>query len=559
MNSEADMFDYVIVGAGAAGCVLAHRLVTETERTVCLLEAGPPDKSLVVRIPAGVYKASTGTKHAWQFETEPSTGSAGRPVPMPQGKTLGGSTSINGMNYNRGAPDDFDGWARLGNRAWGYADVLPYFKRSERRIGLLDSHYRGTTGPLTITDTDWRHPVCDAFILGLRNLGLPLNPDYNGASQLGVGYYQRYIDKGWRISASRAFLRPIARRRNLSVRTGAQATRLLLDNGRAVGVEYIDAPGQPPKTVQARCEVIVAAGAVNSPKLLQISGIGPAALLKQRGIPVVHHLPGVGANLQDHYMIHLVQRVTGSETIDGRGLALVREGLKWLVGRPSLLAISPSLVYAFANSRALNGAPDLQLDLALGNYASPTQGRVPVIKLGFYQLRPASTGFVHARSADPLDSPIIQPNYLDDERDQRTAIAGVKMMRQLLNTPELHPYNGGEELPGPAACSDADYLQFAREAGLTAYHVSGTCKMSPSMDPQAVVDDELKVHGLEGLRIADASIMPYVPSANTSASVFMIGEKAADLVLGRRREAAGASPGVERQRSSRLTDVEAAE
>ncbi len=533
MKTEADIFDYVIVGAGAAGCILAHRLASDGQHSVCLLEAGPPDKSLIVQVPAGVYKASASPKFAWQFETEPSAGTAGRPIPMPQGRTLGGSTSINGMNYNRGSAADFDGWAQLGNRGWQYADVLPYFRRSERRIGTMDPLYRGTAGPLPITDTDWRHPVCDAFIQGARNLGLPLNPDYNAASQLGVGYYQRYIHKGWRFSASRAFLRPVMGLKNLHIRTNAQATKLLLECGRAVGLNYVAGPGEAARSVRARREVILAAGAINTPKLLQISGIGPARLLKNLGIEVAHHLPGVGANLQDHYMIHLVQRVKGSETINGRGLALIKEGTKWLLGRPNLLAISPSLVYAFVNSRDLRSAPDIQLDLALGNYSTLGSGRIPVIKLGFYQLRPNSTGFVHARSADPFQAPSIQPNYLDDEADQLVAVAGTRQLRRMLNTSELQPYNDGEELPGPSATDDASCLAFAREAGLTAYHVSCTCRMGPSMDPRAVVDHELRVHGLDGLRVVDASIMPFVPSANTSAAVFMIAEKAADMILGR--------------------------
>jgi choline dehydrogenase-like flavoprotein len=559
MKTEADMFDYVIVGAGAAGCVLANRLASDGQHSVCLLEAGPPDKSLVLKVPAGVYKASADPQFAWQFETEPSAGTAGRPIPMPQGRTLGGSTSINGMNYNRGCPADFDGWAQLGNRGWQYADVLPYFRRSERRIGTLDPLYRGTEGPLTITDTDWRHPVCDAFILGVRNLGLPLNPDYNAASQLGIGYYQRYIHKGWRVSASRAFLRPVMGRKNLDIRTNAQATRLLLECGRAVGLSYVAGPGEGARSVLARREVILAAGAINTPKLLQLSGIGPAALLKDRGIEVAHHLPGVGANLQDHYMIHLVQRVKGSETIDGRGLALIKEGTKWLLGRPNLLAISPSLVYAFANSRDLCSAPDIQLDLALGNYSSPGSGRIPVIKLGFYQLRPNSTGFVHAQSADPFQAPAIQPNYMDDEADQLVAVAGIRKLRHMLNTPELHPYNDGEELPGPSATDDANCLAFAREAGLTAYHVSGTCRMGPSADPRAVVDHELRVHGLDGLRVVDASIMPFVPSANTSAAVFMIAEKAADMILGRPLLPAQELRKSEVKRSSTLVGVEPVE
>ncbi len=533
MPSAADEFDYVIVGAGAAGCVIANRLAADGTRSVCLLEAGPRDDNLMLRIPAGVYKASANPKFAWLFETEPSEGTAGRPIPMPQGRALGGSTSINGMNYNRGCRDDFDGWARQGNRGWGYADVLPYFKTSERWTGACDTRFRGTQGPLAITESDWRHPICDAFIMGVRNLGMPHNPDYNAAGQLGVGYYQRYIEHGWRVSASSAFLRPMAKRANLQVRTGAQATKVVVEGKRATGVLYAKGPGCPVSGVRARREVILTAGAANTPKLLQVSGIGPADLLGRLGIPVVHELPGVGENLQDHYMVHVVLRLRDTKTISGHGLALLREGTKWLLGRPSLLGISPSLVYGFANTNDLRATPNIQLDLALGNYANQRLEKVPVIKLGYYQLRPSSVGHVRARSADPFVAPTIQPNYLAEERDQRVAIEGLRAVRRMLATPELQPYNDGEELPGPSADSDADCLAFARESGLTAYHLCGTCRMGPDSDASAVVDDALRVRGLHGLRVADASIMPFVPSTNTSAAVFMIAEKAADMIAGR--------------------------
>ncbi len=535
--SVEDVFDYVVVGAGAAGCVVANRLASSGVYTVCLLEAGPPDNSIFLRIPAGVYKVSSNPKYAWQFETEPNAATANRAIPVPQGKTLGGSTAINGMNYNRGCPEDFDDWARQGNRGWGYADVLPYFKRTERRVGKCDARYRGKDGLLAITDCDWRHPLCDAFIAGAHGLGLPLNPDYNGVSQAGVGYYQRYIENGWRVSAARAFVRPIAKTRNLEVRPNAQATSILFANKRAVGVRYVQNvqnAGNSIHQVRVRREVILSAGAANTPKLLQLSGVGPSALLTELGVPVMHELDGVGAHLQDHYMVHLVVRVKEIQTISGRHLGLLREAAKWVLGRPSILAISPSLVYAFANSQDLCSSPDIQLDFALGNYSNRSLERFPVIKLGFYQLRPRSTGSIRARSADPRHAPIIQPNYLVNELDQRVVIDGIRALRRLLGSRELQRYYYTEELPGPSVTNDADCLEYARQAGLTAYHLCGSCRMGPDDDPMSVVDDELRVRGLEGLRIADASIMPNIPSANTSAAVFMIAEKASDMILGQR-------------------------
>jgi choline dehydrogenase len=305
----------------------------------------------------------------------------------------------------------------------------------------------------------------------------------------------------------------------------------LFEGRRAAGVLYAQqGRGSMTGQVNARREILLCAGAINTPKLLQISGIGSPKLLARLDVPMVHALPAVGENLQDHYMTHFIVRVN-QKTLNGRGLALVGEATKWMLGRPSILAGSPSLVCGFANARDFSGTPDIQLDLALGNYTNLSGDRFPNIKLGFYQLRPKSTGFVRAVSADPNRSPIVQPNYLAHEEDQRIAIDGSKAVRRLLAAPALAPYYCAEEQPGPSVKDDADYLQFAREEGLTSYHVCGTCRMGPYTDPSSVVDDELRVHGLEGLRIADASIMPSVPSANTSAAVFMIAEKASDLIL----------------------------
>ena len=537
-TSSADSFDYVIVGAGAAGCLLANRLSASGTMTVCLLEAGPRDRNIYLHIPGGFIKAVTDPKYTWQFKTEPSEGSGGRPISLPQGRTLGGSTAINGLNYNRGQRGDFDGWAQLGNRGWGYADVLPYFKRTERRIGESDPRYRGTEGLLPITDCDWRHPLCDAFIDSAVDLGLPRNSDYNGETQTGVGYYQRWIENGWRVSAARAFLRPAAKNKNLEIRTNAHATALLFDGKRATGVRYTQGPGHPPREIRARREVILSSGATNTPKLLQLSGIGPGPLLTKLGIPVFHELLGVGANFRDHYMVRLVARARGVETINdmARGPKLLREIARWALGRPSILAISPSVAYGFANTHDLSLEPDIQIVFTPGSYVKSVTGLLdnfPGMTLGFYQCRPESTGYVHARSASPFDPPLVQPSYLAHETDQQVVIAGVKLVRRILAGRPMQRYYEREEAPGPTITNDADLLDFARDSGNTAYHPMGTCRMGPRHASTAVVNDELKVHGLEGLRVVDASIMPAMPSANTCAAVFMIAEKAADMILGR--------------------------
>jgi choline dehydrogenase len=536
---DRDVFDYVIVGAGAAGCVLANRLVSDGRYTVCVLEAGPSDHNIHLHIPGGFIKAVSNPKYAWQFKTEPSEGTAGRAITVQQGKTLGGSTAINGFNYNRGQPGDFNTWAQLGNRGWGYADVLPYFKRTERRIGGTDERYRGAEGGLPITDCDWRHPLCDAFIDAAVGIGIPRNPDYNAKTQTGVGYFQRWIRNGWRISAARAFLRP-ARSRNLEIRTNAQATAILFDAKRAVGIRYVEGSRQGGvlREVRARREVILSSGGANTPKLLQLSGIGPADVLAGLGIPVFHALPGVGANLRDHYMVRLVARVKGVETINdiARGPRLWREIAKWTIGRPSILAISPSVAYGFANARDLSLEPDVQLNFTPGSYMKSVTGMLdtfPGMTLGSYQLRPESTGYVQARSTDPFEDPIIQPNYLAHHEDQQVAVAGIKLVRRLLNAPELRTYYDTEVSPGSTVVDDADLLAFARENGSTAYHLMGACRMGPRDDAATVVDDELRVIGLENLRVVDASIMPTMPSANTCASTYMIAEKAADMILGR--------------------------
>lgn len=535
---ESETFDYVIVGSGAAGSLLANRLSEDPGVTVCVLEAGGPDRNLFFHVPAGFIKVGHDPRYTWDFQTEPGDHVDGRSVVTRMGRTLGGSSSINGFNYTRGLPLDYDGWASRGNPGWSYAEVLPYFKRTERREVNADPRYRGVAGLLPITDCDWRHPLCDAFIAGAAELGIPSHVDYNAASQKGAGYYQRWIRNGWRISAAKAFLRPAMQRPNLTVRTRAQATSIHFAGRRATGVTVQAGRGAPARRVMARREVILSAGAANTPKLLQLSGVGDPALLASLGVPVIHALPGVGENFQDHFMVRSVVRVQGVETINStaRGWRLGREILRWVAGKPSLLAISPSVAYAFTQSRDDLQDTDLQFHFSPGSYAAGIAGKLddfPGMTLGFYHLRPNSTGFVRARSSDPFDLPRIQPNYLSDPGDCKTVVDGLRLARRMLHSRPLLGYCASDDFPPASAMTDDELLACARARGGTAWHFMGTCRMGPESDPTAVVDSALRVRGLEGLRVVDASVMPCMPSGNTGAPTMMIAEKAADLIRGR--------------------------
>jgi choline dehydrogenase len=538
-SASADEFDYVIVGSGAAGSVLASRLIEDPGVRVCVLEAGPPDRHPYIHVPGGFIKMLFNPNYTWQFKTEPGEGTAGRRIPTTQGRTLGGSSSINGMVYNRGQRADFDSWAQRGNRGWGYADVLPYFKRTERRLGVHDARYHGSDGALPVTDIDWIHPICEAFIDGAAGIGIPRCADYNGESQEGVGYFQRAIHKGYRHSAARVFLHP-ARARGLEVRTEARAASILFDGKRAVGVRYVnDRDRTETHEVHARREVIVSSGTANTAKLLQISGVGPAALLADLGVPVVHELRGVGENFRDHYSVRFVARVRNSGTMNelSRGMGLVGQIARWAMGRPSILALSPSLIHWFWKSDESLDFADLQGVFSPASYKEGFVGLLddyPGMTCGVWQHRPESTGYVRARSTDPFEDPAIQPNYLADPMDRRVLLAGMKLARRLLRTPELAEYFDHETLPGDRAQGDDELLDFARQYGSTSYHLIGTARMGPASDPMAVVDDQLRVHGMQGLRVVDASIMPSMPSANTYASTMMIAERAADLIRGRK-------------------------
>jgi choline dehydrogenase len=538
-GDDADIFDYVIVGAGAAGSILANRLSADPGTTVCVLEAGPRDWHPFLHIPAGFIKVLFNPAFTWQFSSEPTDNTKGRRVPIPQGRTLGGSTAINGLAYNRGQPSDFDAWAEAGNRGWGYADVLPYFKRSERKIGGGDDRFHGRAGEQAVTDMDWFHPICEAFIAGAVGHGIPRNADYNGISQTGVGYYQRTILNGWRQSSARSFLRPAMKRRNLEIRTNAQATAVLFEGKRATGVRYARSGSQnASEAVRARREVILCGGSINTPKLLQLSGIGPGALLQSLGVPLIHELAGVGENLRDHFSVRLVAKVKDTATMNelSRGVRLGGQIARWMLGRPNILALSPSLVHWFWKSREELDAPDIQGVFTPASYREGYIGMLddyPGMTCGVWQHRPRSAGSVRARSSDPFEDPVVQPNYLADPYDQQVLLGGLRVARQLLRTPELGRFFSSETLPGKGVTTDDELLDYARRLGVSCYHVMGTARMGAASDPSTVVDDELKVHGMAGLRVVDASIMPDMPSANTCASTMMIAEKAADMIRGR--------------------------
>lgn len=533
-----ETFDYVIVGSGAAGAILANRLSADAGVTVCLLEAGPGDRHPFLQIPAGFIKTLFNPAFTWQFKTEATAQTCGRRIPIPQGRVLGGSTSINGLVYNRGQRQDYDEWESMGNRGWGYAEVLPYFKRMERRIGGDDT-YRGRNGELMVSDIDWSHPVCDAFIAGAEGIGMPRNPDYNGASQDGVGYFQRTIHRGWRMSTARAFLWPVRSRANLEIRTNAQVTSILFENRIATGVRYLrGAKRETAAEVRARREVIISCGAINTPKLLQLSGIGRATLLQKIGVPVVHDLPGVGENLSDHFSVRVVARAKDVRTMNemASGIALGGEIARWLLKRPSILALSPSLVHFFWHSRNGLDRPDLQGVFSPASYKEGYVGMLdsyPGMTCGVWQHRPYSRGTVRAQSPDVFADPVVQPNYLEDPRDQQVLVDGIRLARRLLQTPKLAGYVQEETLPGRQVSTDDELLAFARRLGVSSYHLNGTAHMGPSTDPTAVVDDQLRVYGLERLRVVDSSVMPTIPSANICAATMMLAEKASDLICGK--------------------------
>ncbi|MBT6276794.1 MAG: choline dehydrogenase [Chromatiales bacterium] len=527
------MYDYVIVGAGSAGCVLANRLSADPATKVLLLEAGGSDKSIWITVPVGFQKLLNHPKLNWGFETEPEDNVNGRRITIPRGKALGGSSSINGMLYVRGQQLDYNGWAQLGNRGWSYDDVLPFFKQAESFERGGDD-IRGGRGPLNVADMYEHHEMVDAFIKAGVECGYERNPDYNGERQDGFGYYQVTQRDGRRHSAAAAYLHPVKSRSNLDVQTNAHVTQLVVSDGRVTGVQY----RRHGKTheAEAAAGVVVSAGAVQSPQILELSGIGAPEILNAQGINVVHALKGVGENYRDHYAARLNWRVTKPITLNQqtRGLRMVREILRYAFTRRGVLTLTAGVGHGFVRSRPELETPDCQFFFAhasFGDAGTRALDKDPGMTIGVYQCRPESQGSIHIGSPDPTAAPIIRPNFLSNRLDQETLVAGMRIARQVGEADALKAYRDFEMNPGPERESDEALLEYARETGATTYHVMGTCKMGPEGDPMAVVDERLRVRGLDGLRVVDASIMPTMPSGNINAPVIMVAEKAAKMML----------------------------
>lgn len=529
-------FDYIIVGAGSAGCVLANRLSADPDIRVCLIEAGKKDNALMVRMPAGVGNLiKDENPYNWGFWTTPQQHMDNRKLWWPRGRGWGGSSSINGMIYIRGHARDYDQWRQSGLSGWGYADVLPYFKRSEGYEGVADV-FHGSDGPLRVSESPMDGPVYDMFIEAGREAGFPVTPDFNGSHQEGVGPYQRTISGGERWSASFAYLRPILDDRpNLTVKSTALVSRIVFRGGQAHGVEVVNKRGGVPDVLHASREVILCAGAVQSPQILQLSGIGPADVVRKAGATLVFDSPNVGGNLQDHLDVTVIHNMTQKISAYSKqaGLKKLAVGVQYLMSKSGAGADNFLQAGAFLKSREGLDRPDVQLHLV--NAMMRDHGKHDYKKDGFTihacQLRPESRGTIHITSNDPFAHPAIDPNYLATEGDRICMRESVKMMREIAKQNALTPLRGDEVMPGQAVTSDADIDAFIREHGETIYHPVGTVAMG--IQDSAPVDGDLKVRGVEGLRVVDASVMPTLIGGNTNAPTIMIAEKAADLILGK--------------------------
>ena len=532
---EEQTYDYIVVGAGSAGAAVAHRLSADPRHRVLLLEAGP-ETHRWAKIPIGYAKLLTNPEANWLYSSEPEASTNGRRLPVPRGKLLGGSSSINGLAFVRGQAQDFDTWAQMGLKGWAHRDVLPFFKRMESYAGGGDDAFRGRNGPLRITNPQPDAPLFRALIEAASQVGIRHNPDYNGARQDGIAMSQASISRGRRMSTAACYLEPIRFRKNLHIEADALTERMLFDGKRCVGVRY-SAGG---RTYEARCagEVVISAGAINSPQLLELSGIGQPERLKALGIEVVQALPGVGENLRDHFAPRTRWEI-GKRGITyndrGRGLGLVNQALRYMLGQSSMLASVAAPMRAFVFSRDGLEAPDLLLGwvpmLTELTPKGPKIAKQSGMTCYAHPMRPESKGHIHITSADPKKPPAINFNFLSAPVDADLTVRAIRIARSIMYAPALAPMQLSEIAPGKERQSDTEIIEWVKQAAETTYHPVGTCKMGTDTDPMAVLDERLRVRGIQGLRVADASIMPTLTSGNTNAPSIMIGEKAAQMVL----------------------------
>jgi choline dehydrogenase len=525
-----EKFDYIIVGSGSSGSVIANRLSEINNINICVLEAGGTNQHPFIKMPAGFIKTINDKRFNWCFKTEASQGVNNREIFFPRGKGFGGSSSINGHLYVRGQPDDYNQWAQLGNLGWGYDDILPYFKKSEYKADGNDE-YRGKDGPLFVTDIVEKHPICEEFIKGSKELGIALQQDYNSGNQEGIFYYQRTIKNGMRFSASDAFLKPALKRKNLEIHSNTMVLNIIFENKKAIGL--VCKKNNKIFKIFAEKEIILCAGAIGTPHLLQVSGVGNPEHLKNIGVSVVHENKNIGEGLQDHYAVRVSNSINKPVSLNerARGYKLALEIMKWFILKKGLISYSPAHVGAFLKSSPEIDLPDLQFVFTPASYTEGMIGKLqntPGITCGVWQSRPHSRGYVKAISNDINAPPLIQPNYLKEQIDQDLMIEGVKRCRALLKTSNINEISLRENLPGKDIKTDKEILDYIRNNGGTVYHAIGSCRMG--IDNNAVVNSELKVNGIQSLRIADASIMPTMPSGNTNAATMMIAEKASDLI-----------------------------
>lgn len=533
MPASSSRFDYVVVGAGSAGCVLANRLSESGGHTVLLLEAGPRDTYPWIHVPIGYAKTMFHPVVNWGFYTEPEPTMNGRKIYWPRGRTLGGSSAINGLIAIRGQREDYDEWAAAGNPGWGYDDVLPWFRKSEHNVRGA-SEWHGASGPMWVSDIERPHPLIEAMIAGANEIGIPRNDDFNGRTQEGAGYYQLTTQRGFRCSTAVAYLKPARHRPNLRIETNAHATRVIVEQGHASAVAYRQ--GGEERIANANREVILSAGALQSPQLLQLSGIGPPALLQSLGLPVQVAREGVGANLQDHLQARVIFRCTQPITTNDALRSVFGKlaiGLDYVFRRSGPMAIGINQGGIFARAMPDATRPDVQFHFATlsSDMAGSPVHTFSGFTMSVCQLRPTSRGTVQIQSTDPLAPPAMQPRYLSTDDDRAAIVAAIRLARRLAATRALSPYVESEYLPGSNAKSDDELLEFAKNTAGTIFHPSGTTRMGPASDPRAVVDAELRVHGIERLRVVDCGIMPTLVSGNTNLPVVMIAERAAQTIL----------------------------